>query len=543
MHIRLYTLALAASLLSISPSISMVAALSARDIPSDTPITALLNSAQLHLARGETGDALVYYDAAVARDPQDYLTYFKRATTFLSLGRTSQAADDFQKCLQLRPGFEGAHVQLGKLKAKSADWEGAKEQYTLAKRGKGSPEVEELLEAQGAAKLAEAAEAAANWDECINQAGVAIMVASRAVSLRDLRSKCRFAKGEVEEGMGDLHHILNLKPGDTSPHVKISAVTFFALADLQQGMAQIRKCLHSDPDSKVCRKLLKEEKAIEKTLAKTETMFGKKQYMTGIKNLIPSGEDAGLIQEVKDQVAELRKGDIIPATAPDLLVTRLVELACQGYYEVSGPRPGSRVANFTDTRWQMNGKKAQEHCTEAISRDENSFYGLLYKAKQSQDSEDYEAAVRLLEKAKEVKPEKQDVVNPLLREAQIELKRSKTKDYYKVLGVARDADERQIKSAYRKLSKQHHPDKAAKQGLSKADAERKMANINEAYEVLSTPELRERFDRGDDPNSHESQGHQGNPFGSQPFMFQQGHGGQQFQFKFGGGGGRSPFGF
>lgn len=191
----------------------------------------------------------------------------------------------------------------------------------------------------------------------------------------------------------------------------------------------------------------------------------------------------------------------------------------------------------------MNGKKAQEHCTEALSRDEKSFYGILYKAKQSQESEDYEGAVRLLEKAKEVKPEKQEVVNPLLREAQIDLKRSKTKDYYKVLGVARDADERQIKSAYRKMTKQHHPDKAAKQGLSKDDAERKMANINEAYEVLSDPELRARFDRGDDPNSNEPQGHHGNPFGSQPFMFQQGQGGQQFQFKFGGGGGRSPFGF
>ena len=338
MHVRLYTLALAASLLSIFPSISLVAALSAKDIPSDTPISALLNSAQQHLARGETGDALTYYDAAVARDPNDYLTYFKRATTFLSLGRTSQAADDFQKCLKLRPGFEGAHVQLGKLKARSADWVGAQEQYALANKPKGSPDVEELLEAQGAAQLAEAAEAAGNWDECVNQAGVAIMVANRAVSLRELRSRCRFAKGEVEEGMGDLHHILNLKPGDTSPHVKISAITFFALADLQQGMTQIRKCLHSDPDSKVCKKLLKEEKAIEKTIAKTEAAFGKNQYMTGTKNLIPSSEEAGLIQEVKEQVAELKRDGVIPATAPNLLISKLVELACQGYYEVSGQR-------------------------------------------------------------------------------------------------------------------------------------------------------------------------------------------------------------
>ena len=125
-----------------------------------------------------------------------------------------------------------------------------------------------------------------------------------------------------------------------------------------------------------------------------------------------------------------------------------------------------------------------------------------------------------------------------MQEAQIALKRSKTKDYYKVLGVPNDADERQIKSAYRKLSKVHHPDKAAKQGLTKEQAEKKMASINEAYEVLSNPELRARFDRGDDPNSHEQQNpFQGHPFGGgQPFMFQQGGG----QFHFGSGG---PFGF
>jgi DnaJ family protein C protein 3 len=149
----------------------------------------------------------------------------------------------------------------------------------------------------------------------------------------------------------------------------------------------------------------------------------------------------------------------------------------------------------------------------------------------------------MLERASEVRPDKRDKVNPILNKARIELKRSKTKDYYKVIGVASDADERQIKSAYRKASKQFHPDKAAKQGLSKEEAEKKMAAINEAYEVLSNPELRARFDRGDDPNSQEqSNPFQGSPFGGgHPFMFQQGGapggGGGNFKFHFGGGGG------
>lgn len=329
MFLRLSTLACVSFVFNLSN------ALSVSDIPSDTPIASLLQQATRFLATGKTADALVYYDAAVARDPDDYLTYFKRATTYLSLGRTNQAAADFDKCLTLRPGFEGAHIQLGKLRAKQADWEGAKEQYTFAKLGADSTEMAELLEAQGAAKLAEDAATHGRWDECINQAGVAVMVANRAVSLRELRSGCRFSKGEVEEAMGDLHHILNLRPGDTEPHVQISAITFFALGDTQQGMAQIRKCLHSDPDSKVCKKLLKEEKYIEKTIAKVEKAFGKNQPMTGTKFLVPSGEDAGLIKDVTEQIDELKKNKYIPESTPSQLLNRLVELACQGYYEVS----------------------------------------------------------------------------------------------------------------------------------------------------------------------------------------------------------------
>ena len=169
---------------------------------------------------------------------------------------------------------------------------------------------------------------------------------------------------------------------------------------------------------------------------------------------------------------------------------------------------------------------------------EESFYGLLQQGKESFDSEDYEAAVRTFERAAEVRPDKQGLVRPLLEKAKIALKRSKTKDYYKVLGVAHDADERQIKSAYRKASKQHHPDKAAHQGITKEDAEKKMAAINEAYEVLSDPELRARFDRGDDPNDQSAQSNpfQGNPFGGggHPFFFQNGNGGgQKFQFQYG----------
>src|ERR1051326_2055577 len=63
------------------------------------------------------------------------------------------------------------------------------------------------------------------------------------------------------------------------------------------------------------------------------------------------------------------------------------------------------------------------------------------------------------------------------------------KDYYKTLGVDRKADDKTIKSAYRRLARKHHPDVA--KGKDTAD---KFKEIAEAYEVLSDPEKRRRYD-------------------------------------------------
>jgi len=64
------------------------------------------------------------------------------------------------------------------------------------------------------------------------------------------------------------------------------------------------------------------------------------------------------------------------------------------------------------------------------------------------------------------------------------------RDYYEVLGVPRDADANTIKSAYRKLARQYHPD------VNKdVHAEEHLKEINEAYEVLSDADKRQAYDR------------------------------------------------
>lgn len=64
------------------------------------------------------------------------------------------------------------------------------------------------------------------------------------------------------------------------------------------------------------------------------------------------------------------------------------------------------------------------------------------------------------------------------------------KDYYQILGVARTASAEEIKQAFRKLARLHHPDVAK----NKAAGEAKFKELNEAYEVLGDPEKRQRYD-------------------------------------------------
>lgn len=67
------------------------------------------------------------------------------------------------------------------------------------------------------------------------------------------------------------------------------------------------------------------------------------------------------------------------------------------------------------------------------------------------------------------------------------------KDYYELLGIKKTATDAEIKSAYRKLAREHHPDMVAKE--DKEQAEKRFKEINEAYQVLNDPEKRKMYDQ------------------------------------------------
>jgi curved DNA-binding protein len=106
------------------------------------------------------------------------------------------------------------------------------------------------------------------------------------------------------------------------------------------------------------------------------------------------------------------------------------------------------------------------------------------------------------------------------------------KDYYSTLGVAKTATEKEIKQAYRKLARKHHPDV----NPGDQNAETRFKEMNEAYEVLGDPAKRKKYDElGANWRAYEQAGAQPGG-GFDPSQF--GGGGWNVNFGGGGGGGR-----
>jgi DnaJ-class molecular chaperone len=108
------------------------------------------------------------------------------------------------------------------------------------------------------------------------------------------------------------------------------------------------------------------------------------------------------------------------------------------------------------------------------------------------------------------------------------------RDPYEVLGVAKNASAKDIKSAFRKLAKQHHPDQNPD-----PKSKDQFAAASQAYEILGDEKSRAAFDRGEidasgKPRFQGFEGHPGRPGGGDPFAGfrrQQGPGGARFEFR------------
>lgn len=144
----------------------------------------------------------------------------------------------------------------------------------------------------------------------------------------------------------------------------------------------------------------------------------------------------------------------------------------------------SKLKNWTD---------AIADCDQAVKLDPSYTKPKKTRAKALGESGNWDEAVRAYKSVQEANPEEPGIAKDI-KNAEMELKKSKRKDYYALLGVEKDASETDIKKAYRKKAVIFHPDK----NPGNAEAEEKFKDIQEAHETLIDPQKRERYDSGVD---------------------------------------------
>ncbi|CAO3582639.1 unnamed protein product [Absidia cylindrospora] len=304
--------------------------------------------------------------------------------------------------------------------------------------------------------------------------------------------------------MNNLSRAAYITPSDHTILIELANINFYLLNEPEGALANLKQCLHYDPEQKQCKSTFRQLKKLNKTIKTIQENTEKKKYSTASNQLIGTASREGVIKQVREDIERVKE-QYIPTlnnNVPQRLLLQCYETAC-------------RLQNLLN----KDESKIVDWCTQTLALQDDNVDALSNRGEVYLNQHEYEKAIEDLKKAHDATQGQNHKVNQLLQKAQQLLRQSKRRDYYKILGVSRDADTRQIKKAYRQLAYETHPNRAEPD--QKEEAEKQMAEVNAAYEVLSNDDMRQQFDNGIDPFDPESQNgsgngggfrHQGNPF-------------------------------
>ncbi|KAJ5959784.1 Heat shock protein DnaJ N-terminal [Penicillium vulpinum] len=234
----------------------------------------------------------------------------------------------------------------------------------------------------------------------------------------------------------------------------IRARAFYALGETEQAQKLLKICLGLDPDMKPAIKLLRIVQKLSRTKEEGNSAYKAKDYRRAI-----------------DLWAQALEVD--PSNK-----------------DMNAKILGNRSQAYINLK---EYDAAIEDCTEALRLDPGYIKAMKYRAKAYGKAGNWEEAIRDYKSVAENNPSESGIAEEI-REAEFELKKSQRKDYYKILGIGKDASDQEIKKAYRKLAIVYHPDK----NRDGAAGDEKFKEIGEAYENLIDPQKRAAFDNGDD---------------------------------------------
>ncbi|CAM9152444.1 unnamed protein product [Heterosigma akashiwo] len=469
-------------------------------------------SAETAFASGESEQALLLFSKVIQIEPKNERNYYKRFRVYLSQRKYREAVSDLTAALEIKPSYKVALAQRAKLHRLMGRCEEAVADFTqLAKIDPNSKELGDGYEAaQLCAKAIKTAEEAArrrDWRVAKDQLQAALDLTEVAHDLHVRKAQERgLLGGWLAQSSSNARNQAAPSPPPPGPprptqpeHLeayKVRGHAYYQLAEVDMSINHFRECLKFDPEHEECKRPYRLLRAIKKHAARAEEakVEGRARDAIGHwQELVAVDPNFGpVVGPVHVQMAEAWLGlkDFAEAKAA------ADQLKSVGPDGVNGAGLAALVARG------------------------EALLGL----------EQFEEAVRAFGEARQM-----DQVHEKLQRAEAALKQSKQKNYYKILGVKRTADKKEIKKQYKLLALEWHPDKhSGKSEEEMEEIEKKFMDIAEAYEVLSDEELRQKYDRGEDVFDNQGGGGGGprNPF-AQHFAHRRGGGGQQFHFHFG----------
>jgi len=446
------------------------------------------------LARGAYSDALSHFHAAVDADPNNYMSYYKRATVYLAMSRSRPALSDLDTVLKKKPDFlkarhqrggvllkmgrlDEAHIDLENVVRKEPGNEDAQRQYAMVNTLKERiEEVRDYINWN-------------NYEPAIELLNDLLEYIPWDPSLRELRSECYLGLGNVIHAISDIRTVTKLTSDNTAAYFKLANL-HYQIGEADESLAEIRECLKLDPEHKDCYPLYKKLKKVAKFLT--------------------AAKDSRERQEWDECVSSAQK---VLKNEPTVEGIRFhaYDRLCHCQKEAG------------------NAVESRKACSDAIKiEDEPRLYCDRAEAYLLEDM--FEEAMKDFRTALE-KDEGFARAKEGMAKAQKLQKQAGKRDYYKILGVKRSATKKEISKAYKKLALEWHPDKFQDEEEKKV-AEKKFMDIASAKEVLSDPEMRQKYDAGEDPLDPESGGGDhpfrqnggfhfpgGNPLGGGPFQF------------------------
>ncbi|XP_066484286.1 dnaJ homolog subfamily C member 3-like [Tiliqua scincoides] len=444
------------------------------------------------LAAGQLAEALSHYHSAVEIDPKNYLTYYKRATIYLAMGKFKSALPDLSKAIELKPDFLAARLQRGNILLKQGSTKEAKQDFEAVLRSnpdntEAQSQLAKVTELEFSMQEGRTAFQRKNYLGAISILDQAIEISPWDPEAKELRSECYIFLGDYNKAILDLKPTTKLRNDNRAAFLKLSKL-YYNLGEHEESLNHVRECLKLDQDDKDCFSHYKQVKKLAKQLESAEEHIKAQRY-----------EDA------------IEKYKAVMKTEPNV--------------EVFATKAKGRICHCLSK--SKRPQEAIDVCTEAHQLDPRNIFILRDRAEAYILNEEFEKAVEDYQEAKEFDSENEEVKEGLERAHKL-LKQSKKRDYYKILGIRRNANKQEIIKAYRKLAQQWHPDNFQSED-EKKEAEKKFIDIAAAKEVLTDPEMRQKFDSGEDPLDPENQqggaGHQHhwpfefNPFGSGNFQF------------------------